>query len=106
MTTAPWKDSEKKVARRVFEAAVQRELQEIMVEFKSKAANAKEPDDMWAVEEFLAQARREFDRKYDFRYSQLELVFGRLLREGRIHEPELTGLAEEKLAFIRRVASL
>lgn len=101
-----WTDREKKIARRVFDAALQRELAEVMVEFKSRAASAKEPEDMWSVEEYLTQARRDIDRKYDYRYSQLDLVFGRLLREKRIEEPELQGLAEEKLAYIRRVASL
>jgi hypothetical protein len=101
-----WTDGEKKVARRVFEAALHRDLAEVMAEFKSRAASAKEPEDMWAVEEYLAKARRDIDRKYDYRYSQLDLVFGRLLREKRIEELELKGLAEEKLAYIRRVASL
>jgi exopolyphosphatase/pppGpp-phosphohydrolase len=101
-----WTEREKKIARRVFDAALQRELAEVMAEFKSRAASAKVPDDMWSVEEYLSQARREIDRKYDYRYSQLEFVFGRLLREKRIEEPELQGLSEERLVYIRRVASL
>ena len=44
--------------------------------------------------------------KYDYRYSQLILVFSRLLREGRIREEQLAGLSEEKLSYIRRVLSL
>jgi Photoprotection regulator fluorescence recovery protein len=101
-----WTDREKKIARRVFEAALHRELAEVMAEFKARAAEAKEPEDMWAVQQFLAQARRDIDSKYDYRYSQLDLVFGRLLREKRIEEQELQGLDEEKLAYIRHVASL
>jgi hypothetical protein len=101
-----WTDGEKKIARRVFEAALHRELAEVMAEFKSRAARAKEPEDVWAVQDYLVQARRDIDKKYDYRYSQLDLVFGRLLREKRIEELELKGLAEEKLAYIRRVASL
>jgi len=101
-----WSDREKKIARRVFEAALHRELAEVMAEFKFRAAGAKEPEDMWAVQEYIAQARRDIDSKYDYRYSQLDLVFGRLLRERRIEELELKGLAEEKLAYIRHVASL
>lgn len=101
-----WTDREKKIARCVFEAALHRELAEVMAQFKSRAAGAKEPDDMWAVQAYLAQARRDIDRKYDYRYSQLDLVFGRLLRERRIQELELEGLAEDKLECIRRVASL
>jgi len=105
MSEAKWSESEKKVARRVFEAALQRELSEVMAEFKARATDAKEPADMWAVQEYLAQRKREIDSKYDYRYSQLDLVFGRLMREGRVAEHELGGLAEERLAYIRRFAT-
>ena len=106
MSCETWKDSEKQIARRVFEAALQSELAEIMAKFKARAANAKEPEDMWEIQTYLAHAQREFEGKYDYRYSQLEFVFGRLLREKRIGEQDLNGLAEEKLANIRRIAGL
>jgi hypothetical protein len=101
-----WSDSEKKLARRVFEAALAAELAEVIADFKARAASAAEPDDLWTIEEHLRRKRLEIDRKYDYRYSQLILVFGHLLREGRIEEAQLAGLAEEKLGEIRRVASL
>lgn len=101
-----WSESEKKLARRVFEAALAAELAEVMAEFKARAAAATQPDDMWSIQEHLYRKRREIDEKYDYRYSQLTLVFGRLLREGRIQEAQLDGLAEAKLSYIRRIASL
>ena len=101
-----WTDSEKKIARRAFEAALHRELTSIMAEFKEMAAKADRPEDMWAVQEYLAGKRREIDGKYDYRYSQLDLVFGRLLRERWIQEQELNGLSEDKLAYIRRIVFL
>jgi hypothetical protein len=106
MSATDWSASEKKIARRVFEAALERELAEVMAEFKDKAARAETPEDMWAIRQYLEQAQRDIDLKYDYRYSQLDLVFGRLLREKRIKEEELAGLAEEKLNRIRSVASL
>ena len=106
MQHATWTEAEKKIARRVFNAALKRELAEVMAEFKSRAADAKDPDDMWSVLEYLAEARQQIDTKYDFRYSQLPIVLGRLLRENRIEEGDLTGLSEEKLAYVRAVASL
>lgn len=106
MQETKWTDSEKRIARRVFDVALQRELTTVMAEFKQRSAAAKEPEDMWATEEYLTHMRKAIDSKYDYRYSQLDLVFGRLLREGRIEEHELKGLAEEKLTHIRRVASL
>jgi hypothetical protein len=106
MSSAKWTDSEKRIARRAFDAALQRELAEVMAEFKQRAVTAKEPEDMWSVEQYLTTVRKQIDSKYDYRYSQLDVVFGRLLREGRIGESDLQGLSEDKLAYIRRVASL
>lgn len=34
---------------------------------------------MWAIQAYLAHAQRPIDNKYDYRYPQLEFVFGRLL---------------------------
>jgi hypothetical protein len=106
MSATEWSASEKKIARRAFDAALDRELAEVMAKFKDKAARAETPEDMWAVKQYLERAQREIDSKYDYRYSQLDFVFGRLLREKRIEERELAGLAEEKLNQIRRLASL
>jgi hypothetical protein len=50
---------------------------------------------------YLTQRRKEIDRKYDYRYSQLTQVFGRLLYEKRLREEELRGLGEDKLKPIR-----
>ena len=106
MSDGTWKTSEKKIARRVFDAALQSELAEIMARFKLRAASIKEPDDMWEIQTYLAHAQREIDNKYDFRYSQLEIVFGRLLREERIEDQDLSGFSEEKLSNIRRIAGV
>ena len=101
-----WSTSEKKIARRVFDAALHRELAEVMQTFKSMAANATEPSDIWSTEEFLTKSRNSIDRKYDYRYSQLEFVFGRLLREGRISEEDLKDLSEDKMQNIIRIRTL
>ena len=59
---------------------------------------------MWELEHYLTERRKEIDRKYDYRYSQLTQVFGRLLHEGRVSEKELHGLRGDKLKFIRSLA--
>jgi hypothetical protein len=94
------------VARRAFEAARKAELAEVLAEFKTRAVAATGPDDMWSVEEYLRNKRYAIDKKYDYRYSQLFSVFGRLLREHRIQEAQLAGLSEDKLSCILRIASL
>jgi len=101
-----WTESEKRIARGAFEAALRAELAEALAEFKTRAAAAGAPHDMWLIAEDVQSKRHEIDQKYDYRYSQLVLVFGRLVREGRVQEAQLAGLTEEKLAEIRHIASL
>ena len=100
-----WSKSEKAIARKAFDAALERELQEVIQEAKQKAGQIKEPAAMGSyIEHYLTERRKEIDRKYDYRYSQLDLVFGRLLRERWIDEEELRGLGEDKLRAIRSYA--
>ena len=99
-----WSKSEKAIARTAFDAALKRELQEVMRQAKQMANEIKEPTDAWDLEDYLTERRKEINRKYDYRYSQLTHVFGRLLYEGRVSEEELGGLREDKLKPIRSIA--
>ena len=56
------------------------------------------------MEHYLTQRRKEIDRKYDYRYSQLTHVFGKLLHEKRLREEDLRGLREDKLKSIHSLA--
>ena len=100
-----WSDTERKLARQVFVSALATELAEVIADFKQRAAIAEVPDDLWEIAEHLQSKRRDIDQKYDYRYSQLILIFARLVREGRIQEAQLAALSDEKLDQIRRVAS-
>ena len=95
-----WSKSEKAIARTAFDAALKRELQDVMRKTKQMANQIKEPADVWELEHYLTERRKEIDRKYDYRYSQLTQVFGRLLYEKRLGEEELGGLREDKLKSI------
>ncbi len=99
-----WSSSEKAVARTAFDAARKRELHDVMQETKQMASQINEPADLWDLEHCLTQHRKEIDRKYDYRYSRLTHVFGRLLYEKRLREEELRGLGEDKLKSIRSIA--
>ena len=96
-----WSPSEKKIARRVFDTALESALAKVMAEFKRKANAASTPSEMWEIEDYLRQQRREIDELFDYRYSQLPLVFARLIREAHLDESLLAGLSEEKLEIIR-----
>jgi hypothetical protein len=99
-----WSKSEKAIARTAFVAALKRELQDVMQKTKQMANQIKEPAEVWELEHYLTERRKEIDRKYDYRYSQLTLVFARLLYEKRVGEEELGGLREDKLKPIRSLA--
>src|SRR6266853_5449669 len=71
-----WSKSEKAIARTAFDAALKRELQDVMHKTKQMANQIKEPADVWELEYYLTERRKEINRKYDYRYSQLRHVFG------------------------------
>jgi hypothetical protein len=99
-----WSRSEKTIARKAFDAALGRELHEVIQETKQRVNQINGSADLWDLERYLTKRRKEIDRKYDYRYSQLTHVFGRLLHEGRVSEEELRGLREDKLKPIRSFA--
>jgi Photoprotection regulator fluorescence recovery protein len=96
-----WSKSEKPIARKAFDAALGRELHEVIQEAKKMAREIKQSSELWDLELHLTQRRKEIDRKYDFRDSRLTHVLGRLLYEGRVDEEQLRGLREDKLKSIR-----
>src|SRR5690242_11210536 len=99
-----WSRSEKVIALTAFDAALGRELHEMIQEAKRMASQIQQSSELWDLEHYLTQRRKEIDRKYDYRYSQLTQVFGRLLYEKRLGQEELRGLREDKLKLIRSFA--
>jgi Photoprotection regulator fluorescence recovery protein len=99
-----WSRSEKALARKAFDAALGRELHEVIQEAKKMAGQIQQSSDLWDLEHYLTHRRKEIDRKYDHRKSQLTQVLGRLLYEKRLRQEELRGLGEDKLEPIRSFA--
>ena len=75
-----------------------------MHEAKEIAGRIKQPSDLWDLQEYLTQRRKEIDHKYNYRYSHLTQVFRELLHETRVGEEELRGFSEHKLSTIRFLA--
>src|SRR6266404_683946 len=99
-----WSRSEKVIAREAFDAALERELHEVIQEAKRMASQIRRSADLWGLEHYLTQRRKEIDRKYDNRYSRLTEVLGRLLYENRLSEEELGALPQDKMELIRSFA--
>ena len=99
-----WSRSEKTIARKAFDAALGRELHEVIQAAKKMASQVQKASDLWDLEHYLIERRKEIDRKYDSRGSRLKDVLGRLLYENRLREEDLRGLREEKMKSIRSFA--
>ncbi|HEX4079168.1 MAG TPA: hypothetical protein VHX61_09890 [Rhizomicrobium sp.] len=66
-----WSSSEKKIAREAYNAA------------------------------WLREQRKDIGEMFDYRYSQLPVVFARAIRMGHMEVERLAGLSEDKLKMIR-----
>ena len=99
-----WSPAEKKTARRAFDQAYRKQCASILARVKEMIASATEPPDIWEIHDYLSRQRRSMDQTYDYRYSVLLMVFGKLFREKWLTEADLAGLQEGKIETIRRFA--
>ena len=98
-----WTKSQKVQARRLFDLALSREYDMLISTINS--IEIKTPDDVWELYEMLRKKRKEINSKYDYRYSQLILVFAQLVRGGYLSIEELEVIGEEKQKRIENIVS-
>ena len=72
-----WSPSEKAVARQAFDRALHREFEAVIREAQRLAAEIQQPSDLWELEDYLREQRKDIDSRYDYRYSVLPFVFAR-----------------------------
>jgi hypothetical protein len=101
-----WSKRQKEIARKIFDIAYLREMDKIKRTILKDISKYKEPKDIWKLHDYLSQKRKETDYKYDYRYSVLIRVFGRLLEEGLINENDLKGISVEKINKIKKYAEI
>lgn len=101
-----WSASEKKIARKAYDAAFERQCRAVTAEAKRMLENVSEPAEIWRVHDYLTERRRDVSRVYHFSYSDLDIVFSRLMSDGWLTEADLAGLRPEKIANIRRGAEV
>jgi hypothetical protein len=101
-----WSKTEKNIARKAYELAYEREMEDIKTEIIDRVDKLKEPKDVWALHNYLTKRRREIDRKYDYRYSVLIRVFAELIYDGYLKPEDLKGLREDKVEMIKKMVEL
>jgi len=67
----------------------------------SKVINSQ--NQIWELRDLLNKKAKEFDNNFDYRYSQLLMLFMRYINEGLLSIEELEGLSEEKIDIIRDI---
>jgi len=100
-----WSPAEKKVARQAFDRALHREFGAVIHETQRRAAAIKQPSELWDLEDYLRERRKDIDARYDYRYSVLLFILADLITAGSLSVEELHGLSEDKLDHIRALAS-
>ena len=106
MNDFKWSGAERQVAKRAFNAALEREYAKLTHQVREMVGRMQEGADLRRLHDFLTDKRREIDNKYDYRYSQLIMVFARLIHQGWLSFEELEGLHEDKLEKIKLILSL
>lgn len=101
-----WTQGQKHAARKAFETALERECRAIRAKVVQMLESEQNPREVFRIHDYLSEQRRQVDRKYDFRYSVLIMVFATLLREGWLKEDDLNGIGDEKLQMVRNLAAM
>ena len=96
-----WTKTEKQIAKKAFNLAKSRAYQELIDIINSKVV--KSQNQIWELRDMLNKKAKEFDDKFDYRYSQLPILFMRYIKEGLLKIEELEGLSEDKIYIIRDI---
>ncbi len=106
MNLEDWSKTEKQIARRAFDKALDVEKARFLEEFKSRSARIDDLPQIWEVIDWAERRARYIDSTYDYRYSRLIHVFAQLVAEKKLDIADLSGLADEKLFGIKTVAEI
>ena len=98
--TIEWSKKEKKIARKAFDLAYSRTI-ENFIKYVNSASISKE-EELWEFCDELKEKQKEIGRMFDFRYSVLPMAFSQFVSKGVLNPKELEGLAEDKLSVIKQ----
>ncbi len=104
MNDFKWSKAEKKVAKEAFEMAYQRECKKIINDIKKY--KLEQPEDIWSLSEMLQEREKEINSIYNYRYSQLIIVFSILIKRGFLSIEDLEGVSDDKIDRIKKIMHL
>ena len=101
-----WSKSDKKIARELFELAKKRDYEDLLKLIQLKSQNFITPQSICDLEYLEEIKAKEFDQKYDYRYSILDDVFAKLILENLLNLNDLKLLSKEKQEQIKNILNI
>lgn len=91
--TVTWSKSDKESARYLFELGKKRDYQKLILSIRNFSLEMDE--NIWDLKEFLDAKAKEFDAKYDYRYSMLPILFACYIEEGLLSINDLESFSTQ-----------
>jgi len=101
-----WSKSDKKIAKELFELARKRDYANLTNTIQLKSDNLTTPESIWDLRDFLNSKAKEFDQKYDYRYSVLDDVFSRFIFEDLLTLDDIQILSKKKQDQIKHIVNI
>jgi len=101
-----WSKSDKKIAKELFELARKRDYANLANAIQIKSKNLTTPLSIWDLRDFLNSKAKEFDQKYDYRYSVLDNVFAGFILEDILTLDEMQRFSKRKQEQIKHILNL
>ena len=101
-----WSKSDKKIAKELFELARKRDYANLTNTIQLKSDNLTTPESIWDLRDFLNSKAKEFDQKYDYRYSVLDNVFAGFILEDILTLDEMQRFSKRKQEQIKHILNL
>lgn len=103
---AGWTAEEQALARRVFDQALRREMEDLIETLRLQAAALGGAEDVWQFHDFLSIQRHAIEGRTEFRMAGLLFVFAGFVKDGLTSLEELEGLSADKQAKIRAMSRM
>lgn len=98
-----WTKADKNIAKELFELAKKRDYENLTNTIQLKFQSLSTPESIWDLRDFLNSKAKEFDKRYDYRYSVLDDVFAKLIFENILSLDELQPLSKKKQEQIKNI---
>lgn len=100
--TIPWSKAEKAIAKSAFDRALKRRSQQLIDLVNNTQVSSIE--EVWTLLDNLKAEQKAMQTVFDYRYSQLDMIFPRLIHEGVLTLADFEGLSQQRLDYYQQLS--